>query len=41
MMLNNFGLPIEPVGYTPDEFNKMLSEKNAFAEEIIKGKRII
>ena len=37
--LNRLGLPIEPVGYTVEEFRKMKQEGNPFIEEVVaKGK---
>jgi hypothetical protein len=39
MDLNTFKLPIEPVGYTPEEFDEMKNRKNAFIMEVLeKGK---
>lgn len=38
---DDLGLPLEPVGYTPDEFKKMVDEANPFILEIRdKGKVI-
>lgn len=37
--LNTFKIPIEPVGYTPEEFNQMKNRKNPFIMEVLeKGK---
>jgi len=37
--LNTFKIPIEPVGYTPEEFNEMKKRKNPFIIEVTeKGK---
>jgi len=37
--LNTFKIPIEPVGYTPEEFNQMKSRRNPFIMEVLeKGK---
>ena len=37
--LNRFGIPIEPIGYTPAEFEEMKSKRNPFILEVIdKGK---
>ncbi|MEM3442995.1 MAG: nucleotidyltransferase domain-containing protein [Candidatus Bathyarchaeia archaeon] len=39
MNLNKFGIPVEPVGYTPKEFNRMRMERNPFLLEVLeKGK---
>ena len=39
MATNKFGIPIEPVGYTPEEFKEMKKRKNAFIMDVIeKGK---
>lgn len=39
MDLNTFGLPLEPVGYTPAEFEKMRASGNFFLGEVMeKGK---
>lgn len=31
----NSELPLEPIGYTPEEFSKMLSQGNRFAQRIL------
>lgn len=37
--LNIFKIPIEPVGYTPEEINQMKNRKNPFIMEVLeKGK---
>jgi len=37
--VNTFKIPIEPVGYTPEEFDEMKNRKNAFIMEVLeKGK---
>jgi len=37
--INTFKIPIEPVGYTPEEFQEMKRKKNPFILEVIeKGK---
>lgn len=37
--LNTFKIPIEPVGYTPEEFNQMKNKKSLFIMEVLeKGK---
>jgi len=39
MDLNTSKIPIEPVGYTPEEFNEMKNRKNPFIMEVLeKGK---
>ncbi|MFQ6073610.1 MAG: nucleotidyltransferase domain-containing protein [Candidatus Bathyarchaeia archaeon] len=39
MDINTFKMPIEPVGYTPEEFDEMKNRKNAFIMEVLeKGK---
>lgn len=39
MDINTFKIPIEPVGYTPEEFGEMKDRKNAFIMEVLeKGK---
>jgi predicted nucleotidyltransferase len=39
MDMNRFGIPIEPVGYTLEEFREMKMRKNAFILEVLeKGK---
>lgn len=41
LKLNEFGLPLEPVGYTPQEFKRMREEGNSFIEEITKSGKIL
>jgi len=39
MDMNTFKIPIEPVGYTPEEFQEMKGKKNPFILEVMeKGK---
>lgn len=39
MDINKFKIPIEPIGYTPQEFHEMRRKKNPFILEVIeKGK---
>jgi len=39
MDVNRFGIPIEPVGYTPKEFEEMKRRGNLFVTEVLeKGK---
>lgn len=33
----NIGLPLEPIGYTPEEFQKMRKNGNPFVEEVLKN----
>jgi len=35
MDLNTFKIPVEPVGYTPEEFNEMKNRKNPFIMEVL------
>lgn len=37
LRLNRFGLPLEPVGYTPAEFKRMRAEGNSFIEQVLRG----
>jgi len=41
LKLNEFGLPLEPVGYTPEEFRKMREEGNPFIEEVLNTGKIL
>lgn len=36
LRLNDFGLPIEPIGYTRDEFEMMVEDENPFILEMLK-----
>jgi hypothetical protein len=38
---DRIGLPLEPVGYSPDEFRKMRLENNRFIEEVITRGKLI
>lgn len=38
LKLNKLGLPLEPVGYTPAEFRRMVENGNRFVEEVLRGK---
>ncbi len=39
MKLNTFGIPVEPLGYTPEEFEAMKRDGNPFVLEVLgKGK---
>ena len=33
--LNAFGIPLEPLGYTEDEFQKLLENKNRFLQRVM------
>ena len=39
--LNENGLPLEPIGYTNEEFSTMRTEGNTFIEDIILNGRVI
>lgn len=39
MDMNTFKIPIEPVGYTPEEFDEMKNRKNAFIMEALEKRR--
>ncbi|MEM1586989.1 MAG: nucleotidyltransferase domain-containing protein [Candidatus Bathyarchaeia archaeon] len=41
MKLNTFGIPIEPIGYTLEEFEKMHVEGNRFIMEVMEKGRIL
>jgi len=41
MNLNTFKIPIEPVGYTPEEFNQMKNRKNPFIIEVLEKGKIL
>lgn len=41
MDLNKFRIPIEPIGYTPEEFNEMKNRKNAFIMEVLEKGRVM
>jgi len=41
MDLNKFRIPIEPIGYTPEEFNEMKKRKNAFIIEVVEKGRVM
>lgn len=38
---DGLGLPLEPVGYTPEEFRRMRGEGNRFIQEVLKDGRIL
>ncbi|MBS7645980.1 MAG: nucleotidyltransferase domain-containing protein [Candidatus Bathyarchaeia archaeon] len=40
MKLNRFGIPVEPLGYTPEEFDEMKG-KNPFIEEILRKGKVL
>lgn len=37
----NVGLPLEPVGYTPEEFNEMRVKGNRFISELLESGKIL
>jgi predicted nucleotidyltransferase len=39
--LNRSGLPIEPIGYTPEEFDRMKGAGNAFVARVLKTGRML
>ncbi len=38
---DGIGLPLEPVGYTPEEFDRMRQEGNRFVEEVLRHGRFL
>lgn len=41
MELNTFGIPIEPVGYTPSEVEEMIARGNRFILEVLEKGRVL
>lgn len=41
MDLNRFQIPIEPVGYTPEEFEEMRKRGNLFVAEVLERGKIL
>ncbi len=39
--LNRFGIPLEPIGYTEDEFQKMIAEGGSFLTEVLREGKVI
>jgi len=39
--LNRFKIPVEPIGYTPEEYAKMKKERNSFYEEVIQDCKVL
>ena len=39
--MNQFGLPLEPVGYTEQEFEQMANEGNRFVSEVIATGKVV
>jgi len=39
--MNEFGLPLEPIGYTEQEFEQMANEGNRFINEVIATGKIV
>jgi len=38
---NGIGLPFEPIGYTPEEFQKMRKEGNRFIQEVLETGEVL
>jgi len=38
---DEFKLPLEPVGYTPEEFQRMRKERNPFIQEVLETGKIL
>ena len=41
LKLNELGLPLEPVGYTPEEFKRMKEEGNVFIEGVLNSCKVL
>ncbi|MEM2211198.1 MAG: nucleotidyltransferase domain-containing protein [Nitrososphaerales archaeon] len=41
MEMNTFGIPIEPIGYTPEEFEEMKVQGNRFIMEVLEKGKIL
>jgi hypothetical protein len=41
MEINTFGIPVEPIGYTLEEFRRMTERRNQFVTEIMENGRIL
>ncbi|MBS7637721.1 nucleotidyltransferase domain-containing protein [Candidatus Bathyarchaeota archaeon] len=41
MKLNTFGIPVEPLGYTPEEFEDMKGRKTPFILEVLEKGKIL
>jgi predicted nucleotidyltransferase len=41
MRMNRFKIPVEPVGYTPEEFMEMIEKRNPFILDVLERGRII
>lgn len=39
--MNEFRIPLEPVGYTREEFENLVKERNSFILEVLKEGRIL
>ena len=39
--MNEFGLPLEPIGYTEQEFEQMADEGNRFISEVITTGKVV
>ena len=38
---DSIGLPLEPIGYTPEEFQRMKKEENRFIREVLKTGKVL
>lgn len=38
---DGIGLPLEPIGYTPEEFQRMKKEENRFIREVLKTGKVL
>ncbi|MEN3009614.1 MAG: nucleotidyltransferase domain-containing protein [Candidatus Bipolaricaulaceae bacterium] len=38
---DGIGLPLEPVGYTPEEFQEMVAKGNRFAQEVLRTGHVL
>ena len=41
MEINTYNIPIEPIGYTPEEFEEMKKKRNPFIMEVMEKGKII
>jgi hypothetical protein len=39
MRMNRFKIPVEPVGYTPEEFMEMIEKRNPFILDVLERGR--
>jgi len=40
LALNRWRMPLEPLGYTPEEFDDMRGRGNQFVQEVLAGRRL-